>query len=332
MHSSHALKEFARELGFAFCGVARAGFMEPEARQLESWLDRGLHAGMGYMANHFDLRVDPTKLVPGARSVVVLGFNYYPADDTPSRQNPKIARYAYGEDYHRVVWKRGKALLRRLREHYGAVEGRVFVDSAPVLERQWAERAGQGWRGKNTLLLRRDSGSYFFLCELIIDLDLEPDPPVDDFCGTCRRCIDACPTQAIATEGYLLDAGKCISYLTIELKGALEAGFGESLDGWAFGCDVCQEVCPWNRFARPHAEPALAPHPDLAGMGHADWAALTDEAFAQLFGRSALRRRGLAGIQGTVAQLRPDSPQGHDGGNGNDDGGANDPGGDGEFG
>ncbi len=310
MHSPAPLKSAALDLGFAFCGVARAEFMEPEARRLEQWLNAGLHAGMGYMANHFDLRVDPTKLVPGAKTVVVLGYNYFPEDDSPSRQNPKIARYAYGEDYHKVVRKKGKALLNRVRERYGAVEGRVFVDSAPVMERQWAERAGQGWLGKNTLLLRRDSGSYFFLCELIIDLELEPDPPTRDFCGTCRRCIDACPTDAIAPEGYLLDAARCISYLTIELKEALPAGFGESLDGgtedpldgWIFGCDICQEVCPWNRFAKPHREPAFAPSPELASMGHADWAALTEEAFGQVFGKTPLKRRGLAGIK---SSLRP---------------------------
>ncbi len=297
------LKAMADDLGFAFCGVAKAEFMEPEARQLEDWLNQGLHAGMDYMANHFDLRVDPTKLVPGTKTVVVLGFNYYPADDSPSRQAPKIARYAYGEDYHRVVWKRGKQLLAKLREHYGAVEGRVFVDSAPVLERQWAERAGQGWRGKNTLLLRRDQGSYFFLCELLIDIAFEPDGPVSDFCGTCRKCIDACPTDAIAEQGYLLDAGKCISYRTIELKGAMEAGFGESLDGWLFGCDICQEVCPWNRFSTPHREPAFLPHPSLAHMGTTEWAALTADAFTEVFGRSALKRRGLLGLQHNMAAL-----------------------------
>ncbi len=306
MTDARPLKSAALDLGFAFCGVARAEFMEPEARQLEDWLNLGLHAGMGYMANHFDLRVDPTKLVPGAKTVVVLGYNYFPEDDSPSRQNPKVARYAYGEDYHSVVRKKGKALLNKIRELYGAVEGRVFVDSAPVLERQWAERAGQGWLGKNTLLLRRDSGSYFFLCELIIDLELEPDPPVRDFCGTCRKCIDACPTDAIAQEGYLLDAGRCISYLTIELKDALPAGFGESpsggdpLDGWIFGCDICQEVCPWNRFAKPHQEPAFAPSVELATMGHADWQAMTEEAFGRVFGKSPLKRRGLEGLKSSL--------------------------------
>ncbi len=317
MPSPTLLKSAALDLGFAFCGVAKAAFMEPEARQLESWLNLGLHAGMGYMANHFDLRVDPTKLVSGAKTVVVLGYNYFPEDDAPSRQNPKVARYAYGEDYHKVVRKKGKELLNRVRKLYGAVEGRVFVDSAPVMERQWAERAGQGWLGKNTLLLRRDAGSYFFLCELIIDLELDPDPPVKDFCGTCRKCIDACPTDAIAPEGYLLDAGRCISYLTIELREALPAGFGESLntsnpgdplEGWIFGCDICQEVCPWNRFSKPHAEPAFAPSPALAGMGHADWAALTEEAFGQVFGKTPLKRRGLPGIQSSVRLPKKGSP------------------------
>ena len=300
---STTLKSLAHQLGFAFCGVARAEFMEPEARQLEDWLNQGLHADMDYMARHFDLRVDPTKLVPGAKTVVVLGFNYYPGDDTPSREAPKIARYAYGEDYHRVVWKRGKQLLAALREEYGEIHGRVFVDSAPVLERQWAERAGQGWLGKNTLLLRRDAGSYFFLCELIIDLAFEPDAPVADFCGTCRRCIEACPTDAIAQEGYLLDSNKCISYRTIELRGALEEGFGESLDGWLFGCDICQEVCPWNRFAKPHTEPAFLPSPELASMGATEWAALSAEAFAAVFGKSPLKRRGHSGLQQTLQAL-----------------------------
>ena len=298
------LKADAHELGFAFCGVARAEFMEPEARQLEAWLNGGHHGAMDYMANHFDKRVDPTKLVPGARTVIVLGYNYFPPDDTASREVPKVARYAYGEDYHFVVKRRGKELLKRLRARHGeGVVGRVFVDSAPVLERQWAQRAGQGWLGKNTLLLRRDAGSYFFLCEVIVDLEFAPDPPVGDFCGTCRRCIDACPTDAIADQGYLLDARRCISYLTIELREAMDAELGTRLDGWAFGCDVCQEVCPWNRFAEPHDEPAFLPSPELAGMGDAEWRALTEETFRQVFRRSPLKRRGHAGLQHTLRWL-----------------------------
>ncbi len=297
------LKQTAHGLGFAFCGVAKAEFMEPEARQLEAWLHGGRHAGMDYLANHFDKRVDPTKLVPGAKTVVVLGFNYLPQNDAPSREAPKLARYAYGEDYHFVVKRRGKELLKRLRAEYGEVGGRVFVDSAPVLERQWARRAGQGWLGKNTLLLRRDAGSYFFLCELVIDLELQPDPPIDDFCGTCTRCIDACPTDAIAPEGYLLDASRCISYLTIELREALPAEFGESLEGWAFGCDICQEVCPWNRFAEATEEPAFAPAPALATMQPEDWAELTEEAFRGLFKRSAVKRTGYLGLRRNLAAV-----------------------------
>ena len=298
------LKRDAADLGFAFCGVATAGFMEPEARQLEAWLNAGRHGQMSYMANHFDKRVDPTKLVPGAKTVVVLGYNYYPADDTPSREAPKLARYAYGEDYHYVVKRIGKELLKRLQTRHGQCEGRVFVDSAPVLERQWAQRAGQGWLGKNTLLLRRDAGSYFFLCELVIDLAYEPDPPVKDFCGTCRKCIDACPTDAIAQEGYLLDASRCISYLNIELREAIPAGFGDSLEGWAFGCDICQEVCPWNRFASPHDEPAFEPSPQLAAMGREEWEALTEESFREVFKKSAVKRKGYAGVADTIRLLR----------------------------
>ena len=300
------LKDSAYELGFAFCGVAKAEFMDPEARQLEGWLNSGLNAKMGYMANHFDKRVDPTLLVPGAKSVITLGFNYYPKDDTPSREAPKIARYAYGEDYHFVVKRRGKELLGRLRERYGGTEGRVFVDSAPVLERQWAQRAGQGWLGKNTLLLRRDQGSYFFLCELIVDLSFTADAPIKDFCGTCTKCIDACPTDAIADEGYVLDAGRCISYLTIELREAMETSFGESLEGWAFGCDICQEVCPWNRFSSPHDEPAFEPSPTLATMGKKEWLSLTEEAFQEAFRRSPLKRKGLPGLRSTISML-PDN-------------------------
>lgn len=299
------LKQKAHALGFSFCGVAKAEFMEPEARQLESWLNAGNHARLDYMARYFDLRVDPTKLVPGAKTVVVLGFNYYPEDETPSLKAPKVARYAYGEDYHFVVKRRGKELLKQLQEQYGAIEGRVFVDSAPVLERQWAQRTGQGWLGKNTLLLRRDMGSYFFLCELIIDLAFEPDGPIDDFCGTCTKCIDACPTDAIAPEGYLLDAGKCISYLTIELKDSIDESFREHMEGWAFGCDICQEVCPWNRFAKPHEDEELAPYPELASLKADDWQEMTESSFQKVFKKSPLKRKGLPGIQQTISFVKP---------------------------
>jgi epoxyqueuosine reductase len=278
--------------------------MEPEARQLESWLNAGNNARLDYMANHFDKRVDPTKLVPGAKTVVVLGFNYYPADETPSLEAPKVARYAYGEDYHYVVKRRGKELMKQLQEQYGAIEGRVFVDSAPVLERQWAQRTGQGWLGKNTLLLRRDMGSYFFLCELIIDLAFEPDGPMDDFCGTCTKCIDACPTDAIAPNGYLLDAGKCISYLTIELKESIDDSFRQNMEGWAFGCDICQEVCPWNRFSKPHTDSELQAYPELASLDEKAWLEMTTESFQKVFKKSPLKRKGLPGIQQTISFIK----------------------------
>ena len=309
---SHELKKLAYDLGFAFCGVGKADFMEPEARQLEAWLNAGYHAEMDYMARNFDLRTDPRKLVPGAQSVIVLGYNYFPEKDDLSRQRPKIARYAYGEDYHFVVKRHGKELLRRLQEKYGAIEGRVFVDSAPVLERQWAQRTGQGWLGKNTLLLRRDSGSWFFLCELIVDLAFEPDGPVADFCGTCRRCIDACPTDAIADQGYVLDASKCISYLSIELKGELNAALSKAglekdqMEGWAFGCDICQEVCPWNRFAQAHKEEAFQPVAELASMDEKDWEQLSEESFNRLFKRSPLKRKGYSGFKSTLQLLSSD--------------------------
>ena len=296
-HHTHLLKTAAHDLGFQFVGVSKAEFMEPEARRLEAWLRKGYQGKMHYLENHFDKRVDPTKLVPGAKSVVTLLYNYYPADETPSAEAPKLARYAYGEDYHYVIKDRLKALLHYLREEIGEVEGRVFVDSAPVLERDWARRSGSGWVGKNTLLIHPKAGSYFFLAELIIDLALVPDGPMTDYCGTCTRCIDACPTDAISPQGYVLDSSKCISYLTIELRESIPAEFAGRMDGWAFGCDVCQEVCPWNRFATPHDEPKFEPHAELAGMGAREWQEMTAETFARVFQKSAVKRTKYVGLR-----------------------------------
>lgn len=301
--SAAALKARAAELGFFLCTVARAEPMDEEARRLEAWLHQGHHGRMGYMANHFDLRTDPTKLVPGARSVVSLAYNYYPAGTQSDPEAPKISRYAYGEDYHNVLRRKLKALLAWLRDTYGEVQGRVFVDSGPVLERDWARRSGLGWVGKHTLLLHPRHGSWFFLAELIIDLDLEPDPPMRDHCGTCRRCIDACPTRAISPQGYLLDASRCISYLTIELREALPTEFSEHMEGWAFGCDICQEVCPWNRFATPHQEPELEPAEGLLEMTLEEWRHLSEETFGRLFGKSALRRTGYEGLRRNIRFL-----------------------------
>ncbi|MGA1363581.1 MAG: tRNA epoxyqueuosine(34) reductase QueG [Schleiferiaceae bacterium] len=253
------LKREALRLGFMEARVARADFLADEAPRLEEWLARGLHGSMGYMANHFDKRLDPRLLVPGARSVVSLAFNYYPEpSELEADGRPRVARYAYGEDYHRVVKDRLFELLDALRSAVGAIDGRCFVDSAPVMERAWAERSGLGWVGKNSLVLRKNAGSYFFLAELVVDYDFVPDLPVADHCGTCTRCLDACPTQAIIAP-QVVDSARCISHATIELHGALPREMAESLHPWVFGCDICQEVCPWNRHATPHEEPRFAP-------------------------------------------------------------------------
>lgn len=297
------IKEEARRLGFSHVGVARAAYMDEEARRLEYWLHRGMHGTMHYMANHFDLRVDPTRLVPGARSVISLLFNYFPAQQQQDAEAPKIARYAYGKDYHHVLKPRLKTLLTFIRDHIGQVEGRCFVDSAPVLERDWARRSGVGWVGKNTLLIHPRAGSYFFLAELIIDLELCYDAPVKDYCGTCRRCIEACPTDAIAPEGYIVDGSRCISYFTIELREAIPETFRGKFENWMFGCDICQEVCPWNRFAQPHTEPELEPHPDLLHLTKRDWEELTEEIFREVFRHSAVKRTKFSGLKRNIAFL-----------------------------
>lgn len=301
---SKVVKDVAYELGFSFVGIARAERLDEEARRLEAWLNQGFHGQMGYMENHFDKRVDPTLLVPGARSVVSLMYNYHQPEKQRDPEAPKISQYALGEDYHFVIKDKLKALVRMLEDRIGRIEGRVFVDSAPVLERDWARRAGVGWVGKHTLLIHPKAGSYFFLAELISDVDLEPDGPMKDYCGTCRRCIDACPTDAIAAEGYLLDGSKCISYLTIELKEAIPDSFAGSMENWMFGCDICQEVCPWNRFSRPHREPAFAPKEELLDMTRSDWQELTQEVFSRLFRRSAVKRTKFSGLSRNIRFLR----------------------------
>jgi epoxyqueuosine reductase len=260
-----------------------------------------MHGQMGYMANHFDKRVDPTKLVPGAKSVISLLYNYFPADDQPSREAPKISRYAYGEDYHRVIRAKLRNLVAELEEKLARpIDGRVFVDSAPVLERDWAKRAGVGWTGKNTLLINPKAGSYFFRAEIISDLELAPDQAIKDYCGTCTACIDACPTDAISPSGYLLDASKCISYLTIELREAIPNEFAGRMEGWAFGCDICQEVCPWNRFSKPHQEPAFHPHPDLPALSAREMTEMTEEVFRRVFRKSAVKRTKYVGLRRNI--------------------------------
>ena len=296
------IKEQAAALGFTFCGVARAEFLEEEAPRLEAWLRQGKHGTMGYMENHFDKRLDPTKLVEGAQSVITLGYNYFPEEDLARDDNYKIAKYAYGEDYHFVIKRKLRVLLEYIQETIGEVHGRAFVDSAPVMERAWAQRSGTGWIGKNSLLLNKQQGSFFFLAELIVDLELAYDGPVPDYCGTCTRCLDACPTDAI-TEPYVVDGNRCISYLTIELREAIPDSMQGELKDWIFGCDICQDVCPWNRHARPHQELAFAPHPDLAGMTKADWHEITEETFRKVFKKSAVKRTKLTGLRRNIAAV-----------------------------
>jgi len=299
------IKKLAKDLGFDYCGIAKAGFLEEEAPKLEAWLNRNYHGQMAYMENYFDKRLDPTKLVDGAKTVVSLIYNYFPKERLPQgEENYKLAKYAYGKDYHFVIKEKLKSFLSMLREEVGEIGGRAFVDSAPVLERQWAKKAGIGWTGKNSLLLNRNLGSYFFLAELIIDLEVSPDPPaVKDYCGSCTRCIDACPTEAIAQPG-LVDGSRCISYFTIELKEEIPDSVKGKFDNWIFGCDICQDVCPWNSFSRPHTEPEFDPHPDLKEMEREDWEEITAETFNKVFQKSAVKRTKLEGLKRNIRFLK----------------------------
>lgn len=290
-------------------GISRAEFMSEEAGKLESWLAKGYQGEMEYMSNHFDMRVDPSKLVPGAKSVISLMYNYYSEieeakikatdldmDLSNASESFKISRYAYGEDYHKVVRKKLKALVSELKVKIGDFHGRVFVDSAPVMERDWAKRSGQGWVGKNTLLIHPKKGSYFFLAEIILDVEFDYDHPIRDHCGTCRKCIDACPTDAISPEGYVLDGSKCISYLTIELRSKIPESFQGQMQDWIFGCDICQEVCPWNRFSKPHEEPAFIVPDEIRNLNKEGWMDITEEIFDHLFEKSPIKRTGYQGL------------------------------------
>ncbi|UCS94794.1 tRNA epoxyqueuosine(34) reductase QueG [Echinicola marina] len=299
------IKHLAKDLGFEYCGIAKAEFLEEEAPKLEAWLNRNYHGEMGYMANHFDKRLDPRQLVEGAQTVVSLIYNYYPEEKLPEEsEHYKIAKYAYGKDYHFVIKDKLKTFLERLKESIGNIEGRAFVDSAPVMERQWAQKSGLGWQGKNSLLLNRKMGSFFFLAELIIDLEASPDAPITkDFCGSCTRCIDACPTDAIVQAG-VVDGSKCISYFTIELKDELPSSMKGKFENWMFGCDICQDVCPWNRFSKPHQEKEFLPHPELQEMTNKDWEEITQETFSKVFQKSAVKRTKLKGLQRNIQFLK----------------------------
>ncbi len=292
--STECVKSIASALGFSFCGVSTAAYLEEEAPKLETWLNRGYAGKMAYLEKNLDLRLDPRKLVPGAKSVVSLMYNYFPKEELPE-SGFKISKYAYGEDYHGVIKDLLYEMVSRLREQIGDIQGRVFVDSAPVMERTWAARSGLGWIGKNSLLLNKQSGSYFFLAELILDLELEPDGPIRDYCGTCTACMDACPTGAIP-EPYVVNGNACISYYTIELKEAIPESMKGKFANWIFGCDICQDVCPWNRFSKPNDQPRFAPSEELKGMKSSDWKELTESVFQQVFSRSAVRRTGYEGL------------------------------------
>ncbi|MBX7051765.1 MAG: tRNA epoxyqueuosine(34) reductase QueG [Flavobacteriales bacterium] len=294
------IKSEAKRLGFSFCGFSKAEFLEDEAKPLENWLNKKMHGEMAYMANHFDKRLDPRLLVPGAKTVVSLLYNYFPHQEIREEQDGlKISKYAYGEDYHHVVKDKLKALSVFMQEEIGEVNGRAFVDSAPVLDKAWAKRAGLGWIGKNTNLINKGHGSFFFIAEVIIDLELPPDGPVKDHCGTCTACIDACPTEAIVSP-YVVDGSKCISYFTIELKKEIPSEYQSKLDQWVFGCDVCQDVCPWNRFSKPHAEPLFAVKNELIGQSAAEWLDMTEDVFDDLARKSPISRTGLEGMKRNI--------------------------------
>lgn len=297
------IKREVVRLGFDACGVSKAEKLDDEAYLLEAWLNQQLHGKMDYMANHFDKRIDPRLLVDGAKSVISLSYNYY-TNQKQNVQAPKLAMYAYGQDYHEVVKTKLEQLLDFIREQAGEVNGRCFVDSAPVLERAWAKRSGIGWQGKNTNLLTKRNGSYYFLCEIILDLELEYDSPVKDYCGTCTKCIDACPTQAIY-EPYKVDGSKCISYFTIELKDeALPADMKGKFENWMFGCDICQQVCPINSQSKQHHEPLFEPKAELLEMNKSDWEQLTEDGFKKLFKGSAVKRTKYKGLIRNIEFLK----------------------------
>ena len=302
------VKSFARNLGFNYCGIARAQKLDDDARRLEQWLQQGMHGKMQYMENHFDLRIDPCKLVPGAKSVITLLLNYFP-EQRQYPDSPKISKYAWGKDYHEVIKKKLNLLLSLIDEHIGAVHGRGFVDSAPVLERSWAQRSGSGWIGRNGNLLTKQHGSFFFIATLIVDLELEYDDPfAKDYCGTCRKCIDACPTDAIL-DNKVVDGSRCISYFTIELKEMMiPAEMQGKFDNWMFGCDTCQDVCPWNRFSKGTDETAFAPIPELMNFSLHDWEELTEESFKRIFKDSPIRRSKFNGIKRNLRFLSTISP------------------------
>lgn len=299
---SEIIKAEAKRLGFMSCGISKAEFLETEAPRLENWLKKNMHGEMSYMENHFDKRLDPTKLVEGSKSVISLLLNYYPSK-FQREDSYKVSKYAYGTDYHFVIKEKLKQLLQYIQQEIGAVDGRAFVDSAPVLDKAWAAKSGLGWIGKNSNLLTKQVGSFYFIAELIVDLDLEYDTPVTDHCGSCTACIDACPTQAII-EPYKVDGSKCISYFTIELKNELPTSYKSEMEDWMFGCDICQDVCPWNKFSQAHSEPLFNPNPKILEYDKKDWEELTKDVFDEIFRKSPVKRAKFQGLKRNVDFLK----------------------------
>ena len=297
------IKAEAKRLGFDYVGISKADFLEEEAPRLENWLNNNMHGQMSYMQNYFDKRLDPRLLVPGAKSVISLLLNYFPSENQVDDTAPKISKYAYGKDYHIVIKEKLNQLLEFIKENIGEVDGRAFVDSAPVMDKAWAKKGGLGWIGKNSNLINKSSGSFYFIAELILDLDLEYDGAVKDYCGTCTKCIDACPTNAIIAP-YVVDGSKCISYFTIELKENIPDDVKGKMENRMFGCDICQDVCPWNRFSKPHQEPLFKPNEEVLGMKKEDWIELTEETFRRVFKDSAVKRTKFTGLKRNIAFLK----------------------------
>lgn len=299
---SQIIKAESKRLGFLSCGISKAGFLEEEAPRLENWLNNQMHGQMSYMENHFDKRLNPTLLVDDAKSVISLLLNYYPSEHQ-NKDSYKISKYAYGQDYHHVIKEKLKELLHFIQTEIGEVSGRAFVDSAPVLDKAWAAKSGLGWVGKNSNLITQKVGSFYFIAELIIDLELEYDSPTTDHCGSCTACLDACPTEAIVAP-YVVDGSKCISYFTIELKDNLPQEMKGKFDDWMFGCDVCQDVCPWNRFSKPHNEPLFEANPDIVNFSKSDWEEITIDTFQKVFKNSAVKRTKYQGLLRNINFLK----------------------------
>jgi epoxyqueuosine reductase len=299
---SQLIKAESKRLGFLSCGISKAEFLEDEAPRLESWLNKNHHGQMTYMENHFDKRLNPKLLVDDSKSVISLLLNYFPSEEQNS-DSYKISKYAYGQDYHYVIKEKLKELLNSIQSQIGDISGRAFVDSAPVLDKAWAAKSGLGWIGKNSNLITQKVGSFYFIAELIIDLELEYDYATTDHCGTCTACIDACPTDAIVAP-YVVDGSKCVSYFTIELKDNLPLEMKGQFDDWAFGCDVCQDVCPWNRFSKPHQEPLFNPNPELLSFSKRDWDEITNETFNKIFKNSAVKRTKFEGFKRNINFLK----------------------------